>query len=188
MNKHPLISLMLTILIFSSFSQAAKTTKHDDHSFLDHIRINVENDILILSDRYDENESVKITPAYQLYINGEKVKLTRRERKLVARYYHKYFELYDYAVDIGREGAKIGKIGAEIGIKAAAGIIKAIFDTEFSLEDLEDEVEWEEDNLEELIEEFEEKAHEIEETAEEFDELHSELKDEIDELNDLGWF
>ena len=188
MNKNLLISFLLSISIIISFSHAAETTKHDDYAFLDRIRINIEDDVLILSDRYDDNETVEITPSYQLYVNGEKVDLTRRQRKLIAQYYHKYFELLDYAVEIGREGAKIGKIGAEIGIKAAAGIIKAIFLTEFKLEDLEDDVEWDTDNLEELIEHLEEKAHEIEELAEEFDELHSELRYKIDALNDLGWF
>lgn len=181
-----LITLVLLLTLSVSLF-AAKDTHKKRYSLLDNISIDIEDETIILTNRDDDNEYVEITSSYELYVNGLEIDLSRSERRLVAKYYHQFFEIIDYAKEIGHDGAKLGVLGAEIGLKAASKALKAVF-SDYEIEDLEEDLEIESEQLEILVEELEERAEELEELADDFEELHYELRNEIDELHNLRWF
>ncbi len=182
------ISILFLLLFGLNMSLlAAKNTHKNHYSILDNISIDIEDGTIILASHKVKGESVEITRSYQLYINGEEIELSRSQRRLVAKYYTQFFDIIDYAKEIGYEGAKVGVVGAKVGVKAAAKAIKAIFN-EYELEELEEELDEESERLELLVHELEEKAEELEEMSDDFEELHYELRSEIDELYDLRWF
>ena len=187
--KSSLLSVMSLFLLFaittSTFS--AKDTHKKRYSLLDNISIDIEDDTIILTNRDDDHEYVEITGSYELYINGRSTDLSRSERRLVAKYYNQFFEIIDYAKEIGEDGAKLGVMGAKIGIKAASKALEAVF-TDYDIDDIDVDLEMESEQLEELVAELEERAEELEELADEFEELHYELRNEVDELHDLRWF
>ena len=177
--------ILLLVLSFSVF--AAKDTKTSRYSLLDNISIDIEDDTIVLTNRVDHEDYVEITQSYQLYINGYEIDLSRSERRLVAKYYNQFFDIIDFAKDLGHDGARIGVVGARFGVKAAAKVLKAVF-SEYEIDDLGEELEIESEKLESLIRELEEKAEELEEMADEFEDLHYELRSEVDELYELRWF
>ena len=186
-NSHlNLISLVL-LFILSCSVFAAKDTKTNRYSILDNISIDIEDDTILLTNRDHRGDYVEITHSYQLYINGYEIDMSRSQRKLVAKYYNQFFDIIDFAKDLGHDGARVGVVGAKIGVKSAAKALKAIF-SEYEIDDLEEELEIESEKLESLIQELEERTEELEEMADEFEELHYELRSEVDELYELRWF
>ena len=181
-------SISLVLLFILSISVfAAKDTKTNRYSLLDNISIDIEDGTIVLTSRADHEDYVEITQSYQLYINGYKIDLSRSERKLVAKYYNQFFDIIDFAKDLGHDGARAGVAGAKIGVKTAAEVLKAVF-SEYEIDDLEEELEIESEKLESLILELKERTEELEEMADEFEELHYELRREVDELYELRWF
>jgi hypothetical protein len=177
----------ILLLTFSVSLFAAKDTHKKRYSLLDNISIDIEDDTIILTSRKDDNEYVEITSSYELYVNGVKIDLTRSERRLVAKYYNQFFDIIEFAKEIGYDGAKLGVIGAKIGLKAAGKALEAVF-SDYDIDDIEEDLEIESEQLESLVEELEERAEELEEQADEFEELHYELRNEIEELHSLRWF
>ncbi len=184
-SLHILSALLVIFLSVSLF--AAKDTKSSRYSILDNISVEIEDDTIILTNTENPREYVEITRSYRLYIQGEEIDLSRSQRRLVAKYYNHFFDIIDYAKEIGYEGAQLGVLGAKVGINAAAKAVKAIF-SDYELDDLEEELDIDSEKLESLVEELEEKAEELEEMANDFEELHFELRNEIEELYQLRWF
>ncbi len=114
----------------------------------------------MLTSRAEREDYVEITQSYQLYINGYKIDLSRSERKLVAKYYNQFFDIIDFAKDLGHDGAMLGVAGAKIGVQAAAEVLKAVF-SEYEIDDLEEELEIESEKLESLILELKERTEEL---------------------------
>jgi hypothetical protein len=187
MRSISIISLLLLFLFNTNLIHGAKLSHKSHNSILDNISIDVEDDVIILSSTDDPDEFVEITPSYELYVNGREVDLSRSQKHLIKSYYKRFFEILDFATEIGQEGARIGVLGAEIGIKAAGKAVKAIF-SDYEIDEMEEELEEDSEELEELVREIEERAEELEEMADEFEDLHYELRSEIDELNALYWF
>lgn len=154
---------------------------------LEHIRIEIENDIIVLSCEDDDNLWVEITPGSELYVNGELVKLNSSQRQLVGKYYENFMDFIEQAKELGIEGAHIGLEGVKIGLIAVNGLIK-IAVSDFDSEKLEEELEEATDDLEDESEELKELADELKNAAEDFKQLHFALKKEIKELNELTWF
>ena len=160
---------------------------HSSVSFLKHIKVDIDKDILVLTCDNNAYNWVEITPAAKLYINGEQVRLTRNQEYMVREYYEYFIDFIDQAKEIGIEGAKIGIKGVKVGFLAVEGLLKVAL-TDYDSEDFEEDMEEENDRLEDNAEELEELAEELEESAETLEELHVQLKHEIDELNQLTWF
>ena len=154
---------------------------------LEDIDIDIENGALILTNKYDRDDVVKITEDYDLYVNGKYISTDYRQDILIKDYYKQFINLIDYAKELGWEGARVGVEGAKVGLKAAAGLLKVIF-TKYEAEELEEYIEEQAEELEDRAEELKEKAEEIEEMADEFEDLHHELKENIPELKRLKWF
>jgi len=89
--------------------------------------MNIENDIIVLTYNYENDQWVEITPDYRLFVNGRSINLDRYQNRLVADYYNHFMDIIDQARLIGKEGAIIGVKGAKIAMIAAAGAIKMRF-------------------------------------------------------------
>jgi hypothetical protein len=74
------------------------------------------------------HDRVIITENHELYINGDKIRLGRADKKLVKEYYELGCEVMDHAGEIGREGMKIGLEGAKLGVKAMANVFRISLD------------------------------------------------------------
>jgi hypothetical protein len=181
---------MLFFLLPSLFAaKIDKVIKNHDKSYdcLENVQVDIEDDVLIFTCKYDHDMYIEITDDHKLYISGERIHLNRYQQRLVGDYYDHFMEIMERAKEIGKEGAKIGLEGAKIGLLAAKSAMKMLV-SDYDLDDFEREIEDDTEELELRTEELEEMAEELEEVAEEFDDLHYTMKHEIDELNDLDWF
>ena len=190
--KYRIIISFLTLLFLVSSLFAVKVDKvfkshHHRCDCFENVEVDIEDDVLILSCEFDHDLWIEITPNHELFISGERIYLSRYQRRLVGDYYDHFMEIMERAREIGKEGAKIGLEGARIGLLAARGALKMLV-SDYDEGDLEREIEDETEELEIRAEGLEEMAEELEEVAEEFEDLHYTMKCEIDELNDLDWF
>lgn len=142
--------------------------------------------ITICFDDCDDNR-IKITSDYELYINGKFIETDDNQKELVEEFYNQTMEITEYAGLIGIRGAEIGLSGAALGLKAVSGVCRAIF-SDYDFDDLEMELEIEAEELELQAELLEEQAEVIEEMAEELEDIYDELKQQFPELQELDWF
>jgi len=191
MNNRIIIPLFLVFFCLSSLFATnidkVYKDKHKHYNCLEDMDIDIEDDVLILTCQYDRDLWIEITPDHKLYISGDRIYLTRYQKKLVGEYYDNFMEILERAIEIGEEGAKVGIEGAKVGLLAVKGVMKMIV-SDYDEDDFEREIEDEAEELEIRAEALEEMAEELEEVAEEFEELHYTMKNEIDELNELDWF
>jgi DNA repair exonuclease SbcCD ATPase subunit len=151
------------------------------------VDIDIDNDVIVFTCEYDHDLWVEITPDYDLYVNGERIQLNRRQQQMVTEYYDNFMEIIEQAKVIGKEGAKIGMEGAKIGLAAAGAALKMLA-CDYDSDDLEEEISDDVEELEERAEELEEMAEELEDRADEFEDLHYSMKREIRALDKLDWF
>ncbi len=122
--------IILSFLMISTILGGKVDSRHHQSDYqlscLNEVDINIENDIIVLSCNYDNDQWVEITPDYSLFINGQRIYLDRYQRRLVADYYDHFMDIIDQAKRIGKEGAIIGVKGAKIGMIAAAGALKML--------------------------------------------------------------
>lgn len=193
MKRIPLILLALVILPIMLTADAGARIHMDDWDHDcgpfrgDDISIDIEGDgtLAIICDEYDD--IVEITEDYELYINGDRIKLDSKQQKLVKKYYDGFNEIIDLAQEIGIEGARVGVEGAKLGLKAVAKLVK-LLEEDYDSEDLEREMEKEAEKIEKKAEKLEKKAERIEDEAEKFERTHYKLRDSIKELEELEWF
>jgi hypothetical protein len=181
------IPFVLLSLLFAEKPEKKHNHFNTKPKCFEQMDVDIDNDIIVLTCKYDDSQWVEITPEYQLYVNGMYIGLTRYERRLIAEYYDSFMDIIDQAKEIGKEGAIIGVKGAKIGVIAAAGALKMIL-SDYDSDNLEDDLEDQTIILEERAEKLEEMAEDLEESADEFEELHYSLKEKISDLNQLEWF
>lgn len=187
-----IIVLVLALFTFSLASAAPPTKDKVSKSHWyncdnKNVSMDFEDGDLIIEKDGRRGGKVVITEDYELYVNGQKVKTDKEQRKLLREYYRGVEVLVDHAVDIGLEGAKIGAEGAEIGVAAIAGLFRLLSE-DYDTDDYEEEMERKSERLEYKAEKLEELAEDLEEEAEELEELADKLSDEIPELRRLEWF
>lgn len=188
MKQNKLFYLLLfSFYLIFAHNLIAKDTRDYNIKVINDIKFETNGSSLVLINEHDSDDYIEISRNADLYVNGEKVALSSRQRRLVQRYYDTYFELMEEAEKIGRESAKIGVAGAKVGAKAAAKAVMLIFSDE-DMEDFEEEIEDEKELIEELAEELEERVDEIEYIADEFEDLHHQMQHEIPQLDELRWF
>ena len=191
MKRNLLIPVLLVLFLISSLSarKVEEVYKGKNHfcDCLENVDIDLEDDILTLTCKYDRDQWIEITPDRKMYISGERIYLNQYQQRMVGEYYDHFIDIMDMAKDIGKEGAKIGIKGAKIGLVAASRAMKMIL-TEYDQDDFERDIEEETEELEIRAEKLEEMAEELEEVADEFEDIHYTMKRDIDELNDLPWF
>ncbi len=189
----PFLALFLLCVAVSADDSETETTypghktmevRHGDCQ-LDNINIEFDNRDLIMTNQY-RGGKVRITPEYDLYVNGKKIEMDDRQRKTVQEFYEMMFDFTDYAVDLGIEGAKIGVSGAALGISALGKVFRLLSD-DYDTEDLEHEMEREAAKIERKAEKLEKRADEVEWMAEELQDLYGDMEREFVELRDLRW-
>jgi hypothetical protein len=191
MKNNPFVFCLYILLIVPSL-YAAKVDnafhgKNHCCNCLENVDIDLEDDVLILTCRYNQDLWIEITPDQKLYISGERIYLDRYQKRVLGDYYDHFIEIMERAKDIGKEGAKIGIEGTKIGLIAATRAVKMLSD-DYDQDDFERDIEKETERLEIRADKLEDMADELEKVADEFEEIHHTLKSEIDELNDLDWF
>ena len=132
-------------------------------------------------------ETVEITEDYELYINGDYVKLDADQQKLVQEFYDRGMEIVEYAKELGWEGARIGVSGAKLGLKAVGNVFRLLF-TGYDTDDFEREMERAAAKIEARAERLEEKAEKVEDMVEELEDISWAMDREIPELRELDWF
>jgi len=166
------------------------TVRHDceDSNLFrgDNVDVDIDEGSIVFTHE-DDDETVKITEDGGLIVNGTPVRLARDQRKLVEDYYETFDGIVEEAKLIGLEGAKIGVKGAKLGLSAVVGALLLIADDR-DAEDLEIELDRKGERIERMADRLEKRAKKLEARAERLEDLHGDLRNEIDELDDLGWF
>lgn len=186
--SHLRLSILIVFIFFASNSAHFHDHKVDEFLALyEDVDVSITEGSIILAWKYDNSEFVEITDDYNLYVNGNKVKLNRDQKELVAEYYDLLESIIEYAKEIGLESARIGVAGAKIGLKALVGAMKALL-TEYESDKLEEDLEDEGKQLEEMARDLEDKAEDLEHLAEALEKTHKSLHKEIPQLRELKWF
>lgn len=146
-----------------------------------------DGDTLVLTDAAGSDDSVAITPAGGLTINGETVPLDRGERRLVQEFYGGFVRIEEEAATLGAAGAKLGVAGAALAARALAGVVRLSRD-DYDEEDLEREMEAEAARMESKGAELEKRGEAIESLVDDLRETVTELRAAIPGLDALDWF
>jgi len=145
------------------------------------------DDIIVESEDDDDDGDVVISAKGELWVNGDKVRVNRRQRELLLEYHDLATSLLDKAEDIGEEGVKIGLKGAELGIRAASGVFRILLPG-YTAKDFENDMEKAADKIEKKADKLEAKADALEAMSDTLLDIHHDLRQEIDELQELDWF
>lgn len=189
-TKYFLTVIMTLLLISASPGLAGKHSRNlsmfDGELYSsDDLIIDIEKGSVIITNEYEDDE-IEITDEYELIINGDRIETTPDQQKLLEEYHTLVFDIKDYALEIGKEGAKIGIEGARIGLKAVGGVIKMIF-TDYDEDDLDRDLERETEAIEAKAEVLEDKADKIEEMADDLDDLFYDMEESIPAIAKLDW-
>ncbi|KAA3600958.1 MAG: DUF2884 family protein [Calditrichaeota bacterium] len=186
-----LISLFIVVSIFSqSFAIGGKKgssyDKVQDMEFL-----NLDCDLDFDDDRNvtfkNDGSEVKFTSDNEIFIDGEKIKLNSKQKRLVGEFNETFLELLEKVKDIGLEGVELGKDGVELGLEAVSGAFEAMF-SDSELEDVEADLEKKANELEVKGEILEKKAKALEKVGDHLKDMKDEIKDKVPELGKLDWF
>ena len=157
-------------------------------------RIEVTDDVYMYR-RHDDiviecedcDQVVTISKQGELFINEEKIRTSRKEKKMLIEYHELANASFESAEKIADEGIKIGMKGAELGIKAATGVFKILLPG-YTSKDFERDMEKAAEKVEERANKLEEKADKLEVMMDHLEDLHAELRENITELHELDWF
>jgi len=165
-----------------------KIGRHASHADyrMDHVDLRFDDGSLIFHDQLGDEE-VEITSDNELYINGDHIETTPKQKEILAEYHDAVSEIVDQAMVIGYEGVKVGAHGAALGLKAVGRVFKML-SPEYDSDDLERDMERDAAKIEKRAEELEKKAEKIEKKADRLEVLSDKLCDEIPELEKLRWF
>ncbi len=187
MKKLSLIALALVLtMIFTAGADAHRVCRHDDDWTFDHKSIDFEDGTLVI-EHEDEDWIVEITEDYKLYVNGERVRTDRQQKKLLRSYYRDYEDIEEFAREIAKEGALVGLAGVKLGAGAVVCVAKLLLD-DYDSDDMEDEIEINTEDLEKMAENLEKMADRIEDMADDLEKTHKKLRRSIPELGDLEDF
>jgi hypothetical protein len=189
-SKGLIITLIVALLAFTSVTMAGK--HHHNCSFFggeffssDDFNIEIDGSSVLIINDYEDDE-IEITDDYELYVNGDLIKLDRDQQKIVEAFHTQVMDIKEFAIEIGKEGAKIGIEGARIGLKAIGGVMKLIF-TDYDEDDLDRDLERATEELELKAEALEEQAEEIEDMAEDLEDMFYDMEEEIPAVASLDW-
>jgi len=190
------IIIAITMLLFTAAAFAGDTEirfkskkSHNIYrgSCIDNIDIDLDDGILTFSGRHRSDPTVEITEDYELYINGDHIKVTKQQKGLLGEYYVLNMQLIEEAKQIGLYGAEIGIEGAKIGLKAITSLFY-LLDDDYDIEDYEREIEEKAEKLELKADQLEERADDLEQIADDLEDMYDELEEEITELGELEWY
>lgn len=182
--------LLAALLVLGSTGMASKHGRNvsffDDNIYTsDDISIDIDGGSVIITHE-DENDEIEITDEYELYVNGQLIKTDDHQRELLEEYHTQVMEIKDYAIVIGKEGARVGIEGARVALKAIGGVVKMIF-TDYDEDDLDRDMDRATEKIEAKAELLEEKAEKIEDMADDLEDMFYELEEEIPAIAKLDW-
>jgi hypothetical protein len=184
------LSMMAVVLalsmVLAAGARAHNVCRHGDDWTFNHKSIDLEDGTLVI-EHEDEDWTVEINEDYELYVNGEKIKTDREQKKLLRRYYRDYEDIEEMAGEIGAEAAKLGVAGAKLGVNAVACVAKLLLE-DYDCEDMEIEIDIDEEKIEKMAEKIQKQADKLEEKADDLEKTHRKLKKSIPELGDLEDF
>lgn len=187
-KRMSLIALALILCVaFTAGAQAHKGCRHDDNWDFKHKSIDFDDGTLTI-EHEDEDWIVEITDEYDLYVDGERVKVNREQKKLLRRYYRDYEDIEEMAAEIGADAAKIGVAGAKLGVAAVACVAKAFLEDYDCDVDIDIDIDIDEDEIEKMADKLQKKADKIEDKADDLEKTHRKLRKSIPELGDLEDF
>lgn len=186
-KRMSLIALALILCVaLTAGAQAHRVCRHDDNWNFKHKSIDFEGGTLTI-EHEEENWIVEITDEYDLYVDGERVKVDREQKKLLRRYYRDYEDIEEMAEEIGADAAKIGVAGVKLGVNAVACVAKLLLE-DYDCEDMEIDIDIDEEKIEKMAEKLQKKADKIEDKADDLEKTHRKLRKSIPELGDLEDF
>jgi hypothetical protein len=150
------------------------------------VQIDLDDGSLIFTHE-DDDETVEITDTYELIVNGRPVRLNRDQQRLVKEYRDSFEYIVEEAKEIGIEGARVGVQGAKLGVAAALGVLK-LLSPDYDSDDLDRDLDRKGRKVDRLASRLEKRADRLERKVDRFEDLHDRLRNEIDELDELGWF
>jgi hypothetical protein len=183
--------LLLTLILVSvPLLAGAHTHKHHNDSCIS-ISGNSGFDIvdgeLILThnDRWSDDRVV-VTADGDLTINGDRIKVNKRERRLLKKMFFEAEQLVEMAEEISEDAERISESSVQFAMATISDVLK-------SLSDDDDDDDYDssakiEANFERDLEEIEEFAEKIEIRADRIVDIADELKETIPELEELDWF
>ena len=163
-----------------------QVTIHSDNCPDSGVSFDFEDGSIFLTNKNHRGDEIEITEKHELFVNGEKIELTRDQQRTVTRFYDYTDEIVDRAKEIGLEGAKVGVEGAKVGMKAVHGILKAIF-TDYTFDDLDEDLDRAAAKVEAKADKLEKRADVIENMADEVEDLYDDMFRDIPALRDLNW-
>lgn len=146
-----------------------------------HDGFSLEDGAIIIHHTDRRPHCVKITDAYELFVNDKQVKLDPEQQKLVRKFYQKTEQLVENAKEVGFEGAAIGLHGVGVAAKAVGGVFQMLL-TNYTEDEFERDVEREAAKIEARANKLEARAGKIGKLADEVDELYRDMEDKIPEL------
>ncbi len=179
-----LISLFLVVSIFTqSFAIGGKRSssydKVQDMEFLNFdCDLDFDNDENITFK--NDGSEVKFTSDNEIFVDGKKIKLNAKQKRLVGEFNETFMELIEKAKDIGLEGVELGKDGV-------SSAFEAMF-SETELKEVEAKLEAKASKLEAKGEVLEKKAKVLEKIGNHLKDMKDELKNKVPELSKLDWF
>lgn len=188
--KTPKIIMLLSFFWFAGQCFAVD----DDHSldwgpyhFYEGISIDFEGGSLIVLERDTDDVLFEITEKDELFVRGEHVKTSPREKRLLREFYGITEDMVDEARQLGYKGAKIGVKGAKMAAKAVGGVFEILFSgfDETVIEEFEQKMEEESELLEQQAEKLEIEAERLEELEAELEKVYEKLEKEVEELKEL---
>ncbi len=186
------VYVLAGLLIFAGASsadcvyQVHGVSVHNGGAFED-MSFDLEDGSIIMTRSGRRVETVEVTENYELYVNGDRVKLDTDQQKLVQEFYYQGMEIVEYAKELGWEGARIGVSGAKLGLKAVGNVFRLLF-TGYDTDDFEREMERAAAKIEARAERLEEKAEKVEDMVEDLEDTAWEMDRKIPELRELDWF
>jgi hypothetical protein len=181
-----LVLMIVSAMVLAAGADCRAHCRHDgDRTFRDK-SIDLEDGTLKI-EHDDEGWIVEITEDYELYVNGERVKTDRHEKKLLRRYYRDYEKIEDMAGELGREASKIGRAGVKAGAIAVACVARLVIDG-FDDDDIDIDIDIDTEAIEKMAEKLEKKAEKIEDLADDLEKTHRKLRKSIPELGELEDF
>ncbi|MEZ5360461.1 MAG: hypothetical protein R3F48_16735 [Candidatus Zixiibacteriota bacterium] len=161
-------------------------------NIIDDAFVTFEDDkIYIFSDYFDEE--IKVTEDAGLYIDGDEVSLTEKQKQLVSTFYAESKDVMELGAKMGELGGKMGAIGGRMGTIGAMIGTRAAFQARASLaaslseyydDDDDEKYEEYEEAYEEYMDKLEEKMDRLEEQMEESEDKMDALSDRMDDLGD----
>jgi len=183
-------ALLAAIMFFSANASALEHhhwhCNHDEFFRSDDVEVSLDDGSITFTEE-ETDETVRITEEYELIVDGRTVHLDHNQQRLVEKYYDRFSDLTEDAIELGKDAAKIGVDGAKLGVHALIGALK-LLSSDYDSDDLEVDLDLKGDKIERMAERIEKRGARLEKKAESLKRLHGQLRHEIRELDELEWF